>query len=272
MRPPAGAALSDAWLKEVKRWFCRLAGAYLGKDPVHDYYIRLKRGHSLRVCAIMRRLGRSLDLADEEIILAQAIGLLHDLGRFDQYDRYRTFRDPVSLDHGAYGADLIAANGLLGDLNAADRKVLLTAVRQHNKAALGDHLPDASRFWAGLVRDADKLDIWDVVTVRTIRNPPPACSAPDGRLSDAPRVSPAVLEALRAQTCVPTAALRTHHDQALFHMGWVFDLNCVQSLRRVMERGYLARLHASLAPHPDFDAAYGWVLRYVDGRLGLHTC
>jgi hypothetical protein len=253
----------------LRGWFCRFSGNYLGKDAVHDFHIDLKRCHSLRVSAIMRRLGRTLGMTEAELIFGQALGLLHDLGRFEQYDRYRTFRDALSLDHGEHGAALIASSGLLGGLAPNERATLLTAVRQHNKIALGDHLQGPPRFWAGLVRDADKLDIWGLVTIRFKKGPLPAGFEPEGRLADTPCASKAVLAALSAQRGVPTAALRSRCDYALFHMGWVFDINHDEALATMLERGYLDLLHESLPRHADLDAAYRWVRDYVNERLGL---
>jgi hypothetical protein len=268
----AAVPLSGEWLNALKVWFCRFSGSYLGKDPVHDFHIDLKRGHSLRVCAIMRRLGRSLGLTKTELILGQALGLLHDLGRFDQYDQYRTFRDPFSLDHGGYGATLIASSGLLRGLSPDDREALLTAVRHHNKVLLHDHLQGRLRFWAELIRDADKLDIWEIVTIRYRKKPLPVGFEPESRLSEASHASAAVLEALRTQRCVPTAALRTRGDYALFHMGWVYDVNQDAALTRVLARGYLERLHDSLPGHADLDAGYRWVCGYVQARLWGRQC
>ena len=59
-----------------------------------------KQKHSLRVMQISEEIARDLKLNQEEIKLAALIGLLHDIARFEQYTKYKTFRDLDSIDHG----------------------------------------------------------------------------------------------------------------------------------------------------------------------------
>ena len=49
--------------------------------------------HTYRVMGICKAIAKSLKLSDEEINLAKIIGLLHDIARFEQYTKYRTFAD-----------------------------------------------------------------------------------------------------------------------------------------------------------------------------------
>jgi len=44
-------------------------------------------------------LGKGLHLNQKDLNLAKTIALLHDVGRFEQYERYRTFDDYKSEDH-----------------------------------------------------------------------------------------------------------------------------------------------------------------------------
>ena len=41
------------------------------------------------------------------IELASLIGLLHDIARFEQYTKYKTFNDLESFDHGDYGVEIL---------------------------------------------------------------------------------------------------------------------------------------------------------------------
>ncbi len=56
-------------------------------------------------------------------LLAETAGLLHDAGRFEQYERYRTFRDGESEHHGRLAVQVIRTHGLLQDIPAASSGV-----------------------------------------------------------------------------------------------------------------------------------------------------
>ena len=45
-----------------------------------------------------RRIAKSLNLSEEEQDLAELIGLLHDIGRFEQWKWYGTYSDKLTMD------------------------------------------------------------------------------------------------------------------------------------------------------------------------------
>lgn len=59
--------------------------------------MNLKYAHSLRVAALSERIAQSLSMEKEDIDLAWLIGILHDIGRFEQLRRYQTFFDYRSM-------------------------------------------------------------------------------------------------------------------------------------------------------------------------------
>ena len=48
--------------------------------------------------------------------VAEAIALFHDVGRFPQYARYKTFRDSISTNHAALGASVLFEQERSGSL------------------------------------------------------------------------------------------------------------------------------------------------------------
>ena len=66
------------------------------KDLSKDIILKYK--HSFNVANYMYELADRLLLSDEDKYLAKSIGLLHDLGRFEQLKRYKSFKDSL-LDH-----------------------------------------------------------------------------------------------------------------------------------------------------------------------------
>jgi len=65
--------------------------------------IRFKKEHSLRVRMQAMKIAKQEGFTREECELAELIGLLHDIGRFEQVRLYNTFDDAHSIDHAEYG-------------------------------------------------------------------------------------------------------------------------------------------------------------------------
>ena len=131
---------------------------------------RLKRNHSLQVSALAGLISKKLCLGKEDIILAKVIGLLHDVGRFEQYMRYRTFVDRHSFDHGKFGANFLMRLKPIIDLNFSDQKIIQCAVTRHNKARIYPGINGRQLLHTQIIRDADKLDILHITT-RDIHSP-----------------------------------------------------------------------------------------------------
>ena len=74
--------------------------------------LEYKYHHSYRVMDNMIVLAKSLSLPIKDVNLAKCIGLLHDIGRFEQFKKYQTFKD-IDMDHGDYGEKILRENDAL---------------------------------------------------------------------------------------------------------------------------------------------------------------
>ena len=80
-------------LKHLKTWFADYVAGFYTDDPANNRTVRLKEKHTKRVCENIIMLGNALGLSDQEMILAETMGLFHDIGRFKQYEVYGTLND-----------------------------------------------------------------------------------------------------------------------------------------------------------------------------------
>lgn len=133
---------------------------YTSNYDMQDPEINYKYYHSYRVMNIMELLAQKLNLSHEDIELAKVIGLLHDIGRFEQDKLYDSFKDR-KFDHGNYGAKILRETNILDktNINIEDYEVVCKAVDNHNQLKIDDGLTERELFFAKLIRDADKLDI-----------------------------------------------------------------------------------------------------------------
>ena len=86
---------------------------YIKNYNPEDEKIKLKIAHIERVSQIAKKLAEDLKLSQEDIELAELIGLLHDIGRFEQVKRFHTFVDKDSVNHGELGVKILFENSLI---------------------------------------------------------------------------------------------------------------------------------------------------------------
>lgn len=231
---------------ELRSWFGSYVSSFFNGLDEHDQVFKLKQMHTQRVCFTIRRLGRALQLSSKDLLLAEVAALLHDVGRFPQFARYRTFRDQDSTNHGRLGLRVAGRHGLLSPFSPAERRHIARALAYHNAAKLTPLGDATSLFFLKLLRDADKLDIWRVVIGHYSGRGRTPQIVNEFDQSGNGRCSPAVLTALKRGRVVPIDAVRSVCDAKLLYISWVYDLNFPASFRETLRGRYLDRLSATI--------------------------
>lgn len=116
---------------------------YTGRYDIHDEKIRLKVEHTYRVADISEQIAEKLGLSEEDIALAWLIGMLHDIGRFEQLRRFHTFVDSQSIDHSHFGVELLFQDGLLArfvDNSSENEELIKKAIFRDTKKVPIDNL------------------------------------------------------------------------------------------------------------------------------------
>ncbi|MBN2415819.1 HD domain-containing protein [bacterium] len=218
-------------------------------DPVGKN-ILLKRDHTRRVLENANELCVHLKLSPEQARIAAAAALYHDIGRFPQFIRFRTFADSKSADHSLLGVDVIGEEHFFAGLDPAVASLLLAAIANHSRLVIPDSLPGNVRMLLRILRDADKLDILHVVTeyYRTSKKGVDSSIALD--LPDTPGVSRNVMRSVREERLVNIADVRNVNDFKLLQVSWVYDLNFSWTKERLIERDYLTLLFEHLPDTP----------------------
>lgn len=245
----------------LRGWFDRYVETFYRGDPEHDRAIKLKQLHTHRVCREIRALARKLELDAEDCLTSETVALLHDLGRFEQLDRYGTFIDLVSVNHALLGVRIAACRKLLEHLPQFQRAVIFKAVAYHNAVELPAGQDAATRLHMRLIRDADKLDIWRVFVEYYGEKQPNSAIALS--LPDKPGYSEKVLGAIQAGTYARMADLKTLNDFKLLQISWVFDLNFSESHKAVRRREYIEKIAGTLPVASDIADAVQCARDYV---------
>lgn len=255
-------------LDALKSWFDGYVQPFCDTDPEGLKNILLKVEHTRKVCAVMDELAAGEGLSADEARIAGAVALLHDVGRFPQYRRWRTFRDRDSDNHARLAVEVVHSQKLLDRLPAEERLLIEEAVRFHNLLALPARLKSPTDLFLRLIRDADKLDIWRVfVSFFTLPESERASAALLG-FPDLPGVSPACLAALSRGRVVNLDTVACANDFKLLLVSWSYDLNFASSCRLVLREGYLPSLEANLPDSVEIRAAVAAAREHVERRAG----
>ena len=99
----------------------RVFKEYVKNYNPNDGKIALKISHILRVTQKSRELAEELNLNEEDTDLAELIGLLHDIGRFEQARIYNTFNDRESFNHAELSVKVLFEEHLIDKFNVEEK-------------------------------------------------------------------------------------------------------------------------------------------------------
>lgn len=134
---------------------------YSSKFSTQNSTIQMKIGHSIRVMKISKKLADELKLNEEETELATLIGLLHDIGRFEQYTEHKTYQDHKSINHGKLGVEILEKNQYIRKYIETPiyDEIIKKAILNHNGYQLPKDLNQKEKLFCQIIKDSDKIDI-----------------------------------------------------------------------------------------------------------------
>jgi HD domain-containing protein len=248
--------MNASQLDDLVAWFDSYVEPFMATDEEGVKNIRLKIVHTRKVREAMALLSAGESLSENESLIASAVALLHDVGRFPQYRRWRTFRDNDSANHASLAIDVIRAENILAGLDQSEQLLIEEAVRFHNLLKPPARFKSPTRRYIDLIRDADKLDIWRVFVELLAQPPEERASAATLGLDDLPgTVSYDCIAALNAGFIVNLDTVSCYNDFKLLLISWVYDLTCATSRRILLERGYIPALADTLPERADIHEA-----------------
>ena len=180
--------------------------------------------------------------------MAWLIGMLHDIGRFEQLRRFHTFVDSQSIDHAHFGVELLFQDGLLAcfvDNSGENEELIKKAIYWHSAFRIDPQLNDREMLFAKVIRDADKIDILKVATdfpLEEIYNV--ATEQIHAHL-----ITEEVIQQFRQKQAIFRDTKKVPIDNLAGHIALVFELEFPQSYEIVKEQGYLDRLLAFQSPN-----------------------
>jgi len=258
--------LTETDLNHLKKWFSHYVRSFYCSDPVTQQAIELKEKHSLRVCREILNLGRQLGMSQNGLRIAEAMALFHDIGRFDQFTRYRTFVDKKSENHAQLGVDVLRRENTLAVLNEETRNVILKAISFHNRLSIPDGETPICMHFSKLLRDADKLDIFNLISNYYCAGPGEKSNAIELDLPDTPGISDEILTSLLNGKMISMQQMQSLNDFKLLQMAWIYDINFQPAFLIIQERDYLKKIRDALPESNRIDHIYDHLLSYLKQR------
>lgn len=253
---PDGMDVPANVVDRIRAWLPAYVGRFRNGESPLEQALDVKEGHTRRVVDNLLELAARIGLTEPERRVAETAAWLHDVGRFPQLAGYGTAVDVHSVDHARLSVVVVGEEGLLDEVDPVTRRLVLRAVELHNRIRLPEDDPPEVLRCTRLLRDADKLDIWEVLLAYFHR--PAGEPEIPGLVLDLPErpgVSPGVLRAVADGRPLGVRDLKNVNDYKMLLAGWLGDLGYPASRDVARERGVLNRLLATLPRRPEIDAA-----------------
>jgi hypothetical protein len=245
-----------------EEWFAAYAAGKIAEAGPDVEPLRLKCEHTRRVLANAREIVRAEHFSPRLARAALLAALYHDVGRFDQYLRHRTFNDRVSCNHAVLGIKIINRQRCLDGEEL--RPIIGAAVALHNRFILPAALADDLQRITLVVRDADKLDILRLMDEELHGEGKSARAVVYGLPDDPARASDKIIAAALAGRPASYGDLQSVGDFRLLLAAWIFEMNFAASRRRFAVNGHAQRLLAALPPDSPYGPARAKLLAQLD--------
>ena len=221
-------------IKKAKEEFKNYVQNY---DP-NDEKVKLKIAHIERTSLVAKNTAKYLKLSEEDILLAELIGLLHDIGRFEQIKRYHTFVDKISVNHGEFGVKILFDDGLITKF-IEDRKydeIIKKAILNHNRGKIEEGLNEKELLHAKIIRDSDKTDIFYTLTFGDVK----AIWEKEDFSED--KISNEIYREFIEGKVINYKNRNTSADILVSHFAYVYDFNFKYGLKLIYDNGYIDKL------------------------------
>jgi len=253
-------------IKKAKVYFEKYVSNFDENHP----RINLKMIHTYHVAENARKIAELLKLDYEDVDLAELIGLLHDIGRFSQWELYSTFSDKMSIDHGTKGVEVLFGDKEIRNFIEDDKydPIIYKAINNHNKLEIEKGLSEYELLHCKIVRDADNLDIFR--------------SFLESRLEDHTHLgaedvskeilTPEIFEDFKKEKTIVYANLKTDMDTMVAIIAHIYAINFKPTLEMVKENDYINRLVKKINAQDSYtreklDEIAEYAMNYIERRI-----
>lgn len=232
---------------------------YTNSFDKNDKRILGKIEHTIRVADISKQIAEDMKLTDEQIKIAYLIGILHDIGRFNQLAQYNTFSDEIK-DHAEIGLKVLKESNYIRQFIDTDKydEIIFNAIEDHNKYAIRDSKNQEEIIFKKIIRDADKIDILYEATFMFWKDQ-------EDKVNKNQEVSKELYKQFKNNILINNKYRNTILDTVIHNVGLVFDINYRKSFEIIKQNNYINRILDRFNFNIKEDVR-STVLNYIDNR------
>ena len=204
-----------------------------------DLSFNLKLTHTYHVAEISKDIAKKLKLSKEDIELAELIGLLHDIGRFEELKITKELNS-ITFDHAIYGSKMLFEKKMIRNFieDSQYDKIIKKAIENHNKLIIEKGLNERELLHSKIIRDSDKLDNYRVKLVEKIEaNFPKRVNRKEDM--EESLLSDKVYKTVLDRKCVNIHDRITPLDFWVCILAFTFDLNFDVTYNMLKQKDYI---------------------------------
>ncbi|MGQ7870749.1 HD domain-containing protein [Sunxiuqinia sp. sy24] len=243
------------------------AGFLRHEDQEVADLLTLKREHSLRVAKLSGLVATNLMLEEEDILLAEVIGLLHDLGRFEQFEKHQSFNDQQAGDHAELGVALLKEQAFFTAFSEERQNLIAQAILNHNKESISLKEDKLVVTYSQILRDADKLDIWETCVNNLKRDGNFKYPSISLNLPATGLVNDKIIRSIQNQKQAKRKDMQSVNDFKLMLMSMIFDLNFRVSFQLLSEKQSIKQLYESMSKKDVVIDAYRELRLFIENKF-----
>ena len=231
---------------------------YISNYDLNEKQIRYKYLHSYEVEKLMKKLAKALKLSEEETKLAELIGLLHDIGRFEQVKKYGSCSDSkTGVDHADESCVYLFDKGHIRDFIEDDKydDILKDAIKYHNKLEIDKSIKGKNLFFAKMIRDMDKVDIYRVLYTEY-----------KGKFNKN-EITKKVSDIFYSHKTMDIHILNSKTDEILSIIAFIYDINFKESFKILKESNYLEKYFQTIEVDKDSKDTFDKVKQEIKDYL-----
>lgn len=227
----------------------------------------IKREHSIRVADNCIFLAEKLDFTESQMQIAYLSGLFHDIGRFKQLVEFDTLNDEKSVDHAEYSVKVLESEPLFANIDFGNKDLVFKSILNHNKYKIPDGMSEQELLYIRLTRDADKLDIFKVLTDYYLNKNTSPNHTLTWELPKGNTVSPGVVKEIMAGKQVTKKNVASEIDIKIMQLSWVYDLNFRPSFEYLLRNRFLERIYNTLPKNDMVIEIYRKIKVYSENKI-----
>lgn len=257
--------ISEELLKECRLAFEEYFQSLTIDSPAYQHEFEEIRAHSLRVVDNSLILSKVVLQTEDERRIATVNALFHDLGKASLISK-NIEALVIQRDHATVSVKIIQQMEFYQTLSADIQLVILKSVENHNKLKLPKLDSEQQTLFARLLRDADKLDIYDSA-YRFFKERYGIQPVITVDLNKSAEVSEKIIKSLLAGKTAAVEDMRTMNDYKLLLLSMAYDLNFKYTFRIMSEKQYIQKIYETLPKRDQIIDVFRGLKLFVENKF-----